>query len=77
MALVSLLSKMKELKLTKLGIPKIGCGLDGLDWSNVKSLIMEIFAGSGIDILVCIPSNVSLRNYKNFIQFIIVKCVRY
>lgn len=61
-ALDSLLNKMKELKLTKLGIPKIGCGLDGLDWSNVKSLIMEVFAGSGIEILACIPSKVSIKN---------------
>lgn len=73
LALESLLSKMKTLKLSKLGIPKIGCGLDGLDWSNVKSLIIKIFAGSGIDILVCIPSKVSIKNFQIFISFIIMK----
>jgi len=59
-ALNSLLAKMKEMNLTKLGIPTIGCGLDGLDWSDVKSLICRIFAGSGIEISVCIPSKVSV-----------------
>lgn len=63
-ALSSLVHKMKELKITKLGIPKIGCGLDGLDWNDVKSLITSIFYGSGIQITACIPSNVSIANYQ-------------
>lgn len=75
-ALSSLLIKMKNLSVTKLGIPKIGCGLDGLDWSEVKSLIEDIFSGSGIDIIVCIPSNVSIIIYlKYFDVFIFFKCV--
>ncbi|KAL4122999.1 hypothetical protein QTP88_015232 [Uroleucon formosanum] len=55
-ALCSLLNKMKEYNLTKLGIPTIGCGLDRLDWSETKLLINEIFSDSGIHITVCIPS---------------------
>ncbi|XP_029344301.1 uncharacterized protein LOC100166845 isoform X5 [Acyrthosiphon pisum] len=55
-ALISLLNKMKEYNLTKLGIPTIGCGLDKLDWSDTKSLIIKIFSGSGIHITVCVPS---------------------
>lgn len=61
--LQKLLEEMKKRKLTKLGIPTIGCGLDALDWSDVKSLIMDIFAGSDIHISVCIPLKVSGRNY--------------
>lgn len=60
-ALRTLLSEMNKLNLKKLGIPKIGCGLDGLNWDNVKLLIKNIFAGSGIHIVVCIPSKVSFR----------------
>ncbi|VVC44083.1 Hypothetical protein CINCED_3A004486 [Cinara cedri] len=56
-ALLTLLDKMKELNLTKLGIPQIGCGLDNLDWSNVSLLIKEIFSGSNIQITVCVPSS--------------------
>lgn len=59
-ALLTLLNCMKELKLTKLGIPLIGCGLDDLDWGAVKESIIEIFNNSGIQITVCIPSKVSV-----------------
>ncbi|XP_050431669.1 uncharacterized protein LOC126840157 isoform X2 [Adelges cooleyi] len=55
-SLVVLRQKMKEFKLKKLGIPTIGCGLDGLDWSEVESCIKDVFNGSGIHITVCIPS---------------------
>jgi len=65
-ALCSLHAKMKDKKLTKLGIPTIGCGLDRLDWDCVKSLIYSIFTGSGIKISVCIPSKVSVRFYQIF-----------
>ncbi|KAE9536614.1 hypothetical protein AGLY_007016 [Aphis glycines] len=51
-ALRSLFIIMKKLNLTKLGIPKIGCGLDKLDWSDTRSLIVDIFSGSGINITV-------------------------
>jgi len=64
-ALYSLLNKMKEYNLTKLGIPKIGCGLDKLDWSDTKLLINNIFSGSGIHITVCVPSKVSVTNNKS------------
>lgn len=60
-SLNSLLIKMKKLKLTKLGIPRLGCGLDGLDWSEVKLLIEKIFSGSEIHITVCVPSKVSIK----------------
>jgi hypothetical protein len=65
-ALRSLLVKMKALNLTKLGIPKIGCGLDGQDWTKVKELIASIFAGSRICITVCIPSKLSIEDYQIF-----------
>ncbi|XP_050063960.1 uncharacterized protein LOC114132023 [Aphis gossypii] len=55
-ALRSLFIIMKKLNLTKLGIPKIGCGLDKLDWSDTRSLIVDIFSGSGINVTVCVLS---------------------
>lgn len=61
--LMTLVHTMKKLKLTKLGIPKIGCGLDGLSWDVVKEHIERIFAGSGIEIIVCVPSKVSTGNF--------------
>jgi hypothetical protein len=54
----STLEEMKgyilSLKITKLAIPQIGCGLDRLDWDAVKELIEEVFEDVDIEILVCI-----------------------
>lgn len=36
----------------KLAIPKLGCGLDRLEWGAVSNLIEEIFSESGIEITV-------------------------
>jgi O-acetyl-ADP-ribose deacetylase (regulator of RNase III) len=40
--------------LGKLAMPKIGCGLDGLEWNRVRRIIEKVFLQSGIDVLVCI-----------------------
>lgn len=39
--------------VTKLAMPKIGCGLDKLDWSRVREIIEEVFEDYDIEILVC------------------------
>lgn len=36
-----------------LAMPKIGCGLDRLDWDRVSAMIKEVFEDLDIDILVC------------------------
>lgn len=33
-------------------MPKIGCGLDKLDWTAVREIIREMFADTDIEILV-------------------------
>lgn len=52
-ALVDLKRSLKNDKITKLAIPKLGCGLDKLSWSKVRSILNHIFSNSGIKILVC------------------------
>ena len=37
----------------KIAMPKIGCGLDKLQWSDVEPIIREIFADTDFEILVC------------------------
>lgn len=37
----------------KIAMPKIGCGLDRLDWNRVRIIIQEVFADTDIEILVC------------------------
>ena len=52
--LVQLRMDMRDRGLSKVAMPKIGCGLDGLQWERVRAMIKNVFAGSSIDILVCI-----------------------
>lgn len=36
-----------------LAMPKIGCGLDRLEWDKVSFYIQQVFTGLDIEILVC------------------------
>lgn len=57
-ALRSCLEDMKrycdDLKIKKIAMPLIGCGLDRLSWDIVEPLIKDVFNDTDIDILVCI-----------------------
>ena len=48
---------MRELALDKeikfIAMPKIGCGLDRLQWGKTREIIQEVFKGTDIEILVC------------------------
>lgn len=51
---------LKEVKMLciknhikKLGMPKIGCGLDKLEWDKVRTIIQEEFEDLDIEIVVC------------------------
>lgn len=56
-ALYSALKDMRDQCETRcirhLAMPKIGCGLDRLDWDRVSKMIQEIFGDLDIDILIC------------------------
>lgn len=56
-ALYSALKDMRDQCITRciryLAMPKIGCGLDRLDWDKVSAMIKEVFGDLDIDILVC------------------------
>jgi O-acetyl-ADP-ribose deacetylase (regulator of RNase III) len=39
--------------ITKIAMPRIGSGLDRLEWSRVKDIIEEVFNGMDIDIVIC------------------------
>lgn len=43
--------EQKEVK--KLAIPRIGCGLDRLEWSTVKRMLEFIFQNTNVEITVC------------------------
>jgi O-acetyl-ADP-ribose deacetylase (regulator of RNase III) len=56
-SLVYMRTLMEAHKQQKLAMPMIGCGLDKLEWMKVKDIICNVFADSGIDILVCRKSS--------------------
>lgn len=43
----------KDMGITKLAMPYIGCGLDRLKWEKVREIIKGIFDDTDIEILVC------------------------
>ena len=52
-ALKDMHEQCKELGIKHLAMPKIGCGLDRLDWDKVSVMIKEVFDDLDIDILIC------------------------
>lgn len=45
-------SLVKDYNIKKLAIPKLGCGLDRLNWNEVELMIKEIFKDYDITIIV-------------------------
>lgn len=57
-SLVSALWKMKVLAVgqgvTRIAMPRIGCGLDRLNWPEVKLALQDVFGKTDIELLVCV-----------------------
>lgn len=43
----------EDLSISRLAIPLLGCGLDRLNWEQVKDIIEDVFDSTDIEILVC------------------------
>lgn len=43
---------MEQQGIKRLAMPKIGCGLDRLEWECVDSIIGEVFGGTDVEIAV-------------------------
>ena len=43
----------ENLDISSLSIPLLGCGLDRLNWEQVKDIIEDVFDSTDIEILVC------------------------
>ena len=52
-ALIWMKKQCENHYITKLVMPKIGCGMDRQNWSDVKSIIERVFADMDIEIVVC------------------------
>ena len=42
----------EELRIKKLAMPRIGCGLDKHDWNTVEEIIEEVFEGADVEIVI-------------------------
>jgi len=51
-SLEALCSHARANDVKKLAIPRLGCGLDKLNWDKVSELIEDIFSQSDIEITV-------------------------
>ena len=52
-ALLDMKQQCLDEGITKLAMPKIGCGRDKLSWVDVSDIIAEVFDDTDIEILVC------------------------
>lgn len=52
-SLLEMKEQIVEKNITKLAMPKIGCGLDKLKWNNVRCIIKDIFKDLDIEIKIC------------------------
>ena len=50
---ILMLNHPELMKTNKVAMPRIGCGLDKLNWNKVKPIIEEVFGDTNIEILVC------------------------
>ncbi|KAG5891944.1 hypothetical protein JTB14_002220 [Gonioctena quinquepunctata] len=51
-SLTKLRDTMVDQNLADLAIPKLSCGIDGLDWRVIRSMLEAIFRSSGVRILI-------------------------
>ena len=53
-ALWNLHECVETLHIKKLAMPKIGCGLDRLEWEDVEPILQEMFSDLDVEIMVCV-----------------------
>ncbi|MCM1315575.1 MAG: macro domain-containing protein [Prevotella sp.] len=51
--LYELKKQVTEKSIKKLAMPRIACGLDGMNWESVSEQVRGVFSDTDIEILVC------------------------
>lgn len=69
--LIDMKEKCKNLNIKKLAMPKIGCGLDKLNFSKIVKLLNNIFNHNEIEIIIYdfkddIPNNININKQKTY-----------
>lgn len=52
-ALVDMRDYCEEYDIVKIAMPRIGCGLDRLEWDKVYDMLEDVFYTTDIEILIC------------------------
>jgi hypothetical protein len=52
-SLIKMRNHMINNKMYKLALPRIGCGLDKLKWSEIKQMLQFIFNNTNIKLVIC------------------------
>lgn len=53
--LLDLVEQVRSRRIKSLAIPALGCGLGGLDWSQVRLMIVEAFATENVRVVLFEP----------------------
>ena len=62
-SLLALKSHAETNIVTRISMPRIGCGLDQLDWQKVRDMIQDVFHGSTVQVTVLtLPATLELHN---------------
>lgn len=80
-SLLKMRQHIEQNKVKKLAMPRIGCGLDRLEWSDVKPMLEYIFRNVDIKIVVCNFQQVScflflfvfVRNYLFMVRLFVAE----
>ena len=51
-SLLALKSHAEANNVTRISMPRIGCGLDQMDWQKIKDMIQDVFHGSTVQVTV-------------------------
>jgi len=52
LSFVLLMEELQKLGLKEVAIPKIGCGIGGLEWKDVREIVEEVSENYGVTVLV-------------------------
>ncbi|CAG7734044.1 unnamed protein product [Allacma fusca] len=62
MTMKALAAKCDQLKIKKIAVPRLGCGLDKLEWPTVKQSIIECFRDHPVTVRVCTQKEEQLQS---------------
>lgn len=66
--IVELRKICEEKHLSKVAIPKIGCGLDQMNWTQVKTMINYVFKNSNVNIIAFSKDNLTVEEKQKIIS---------